>query len=77
MASLIGMEEERAGEPIYRIQLPEHRDDERKVYRLGERPGDDLVGRGVLDGGEIASLPAVRPIVEIAYVIKQIYFLPF
>ncbi len=72
MASLVGMEQERSRQPIDRVQFPEHRDDERKVYRLGERPGDDLVGRRVLDGGEIASLLAVRPIVKIAYVGEQV-----
>lgn len=48
MASLVGMEEERAGKPTDRIELPEHVDDEGHAHRLGERPGDDLVGRRVL-----------------------------
>ena len=72
MASLVGMEEERAGKPIDRIELPEHIDDEGHVYRLGERPGDDLVGRRVLDRRKVAPLLAVRAVVKIAYVGEQV-----
>ena len=72
MVSLVGMEEERAGEPIHRIQLPEHLDHEGHVYRLGERPGDDLVRGGVLDRGQVAPPLAMRAVKEVAYVGQQV-----
>ena len=72
MASLVGMEEERAGEPIDRVELPKHLNHEGHVYRLGERPDDDLVRRGVLDRGQVASLLAMGTVVEVAYVGEQV-----
>ena len=76
MAALVRMQEERAGKPIDRIQLPEHLDHERHVYRLGKRPCDDLAGRRVLDRGKVASLLAVRAVVKVAYVGEQVLAWP-
>ena len=72
MAPLVGAEEERAWKPIGRIGLPEHADDEGHACRLGERPGDDLVGRRVLDRRKAAPSLAVRAVAKIAYVGEQV-----
>ena len=72
MAPLVGMEEERAGEPIHRIQLPERLDHEGEADGLRQRPRDDLVRRGVLDRGQVASLLAMGAVVEVAYVGQQV-----
>jgi len=66
------MEEERAGEPIHRIQLPERLDHEGEADGLRQRPRDGLVRRGVLDRGQVASLLAMGAVVEVAYVGQQV-----
>jgi hypothetical protein len=48
------------------VELPEHLDDELEPERLRQRPGDDLVGGRVLQGGEEAQLLQMRAVMDVA-----------
>ena len=72
MASLVRMDEEGARQPGQGIEFPERLDDEGEADRLRKGPGDDLVRRGVLDRGKVASPLAVRAVVKIACVGEQV-----
>jgi len=66
MASLVGMDEDRLREPFRRVEPPEHLDDELEPERLRQRPGDDLVGGRVLQGGEEAKPLQMRAVMDVA-----------
>ncbi len=72
MAALIAVQKERLRQPRYAVEHPQHPDHEGHVYRLRERPCDDLVGGCVLYGGKVAPLFAMGAVIEVAYVGEEV-----